>query len=63
VLEAIYGEIDREPAQSSFSISDRVYEKTGVRISASRIRAIRHERGKSESSMSNRLVASIPSPH
>lgn len=47
VLEAIYSEIDRDPAQSSFSISDRVHRKTDVRISASRIRAVRHAREKS----------------
>jgi hypothetical protein len=49
VLEAISSEIDRDPGQSSYSISDRVYEKTGVRISDSRIREIRHAREKSES--------------
>lgn len=58
VLEAIYAEIDRDPSQSSFSISKRVHERTKVRISASRIRAIRHAREKSESKASYQTAAS-----
>lgn len=49
ILQAIYSEIDGEPSQSSFSISDRVHEKTGMRVSPSRIREIRHAREKSAS--------------
>jgi hypothetical protein len=60
VLEAIYSEMDRDPSQSSYSISDRVYEKTRVRVSDSRIREIRHARGKSASRMSTRAAASRP---
>jgi hypothetical protein len=62
VLEAIYSEMDRDPSQSSYSISDRVYEKTHVRVSDSRIREIRHARGKSASRMSTRAVAASRPP-
>jgi hypothetical protein len=60
VLEAIYSEMDRDPSQSSYSISDRVYEKTRVRISDSRIREIRHAREKSGSSTRYLAGASRP---
>ncbi len=62
VLEAIYSEIDRDPRQSSYSISDTVYEKTGVRMSDSRIREIRHAREKSGSKARYRVEASRHTP-
>jgi hypothetical protein len=62
VLEAIYSEIDRDPRQSSYSISDRVYEKTRVKISDSRIREIRHEREKNGSKARYRAEASRHTP-
>jgi hypothetical protein len=58
VLEAIYSEMNRDPTQSSYSLSDRVYEKTGVKISDSRIREIRHAREKSGSRARYRAEAS-----
>jgi hypothetical protein len=63
VLEAICSEIDRDPTQSSYSISDRVYEKTGVKLSNSRIREIRHAREKSSSRARYRAEPSRRTPH
>jgi hypothetical protein len=50
VLEAIYSEIDSRPSLTSEAIAERVYRKTGMRVSDSRIRQLWHQREKRPSS-------------
>jgi hypothetical protein len=56
-LEAIYSEMDKEPSLTSESIAERVYEKTGVKLSDSRIRQLWHQREKSASSRRGQMAA------
>jgi len=61
VLDALFEEFERHPADPSHIIADRVTKRTGVDVSPRRVREIRHERGKSRSLMpSSREAASPP---
>lgn len=64
VLDALNDELDGGPSSPSHIIAKRVMEKTGVDVSARRIREIRQERGKRRSSMQSREEPSPPlNPH
>jgi hypothetical protein len=64
VLDALNEELDGGPSSPSHVVAKRVREKTGVDVSARRIREIRQERGKRRSSMRSREEPSPPpNPH
>lgn len=60
VLDALLKEFDEHPADPSHAIAERASKKTGVKLSARRVREIRNERGKRRLPMLSVQVASRP---
>lgn len=60
VMRVLLEEFDARPSDPSHLIAERVSSRTGVAVSSRRVREIRHERGKSGSSMRSRGGASPP---
>jgi len=64
VLDALLKEFDEHPSDPSRVIAERASKKTGVKLSARRIREVRNERGKTRLSRQTKREASAPtSPH
>jgi transposase len=62
VLDALLEEFDKHPSEPSHVIVERVRKRTGVKVSARRVREIRNERGKSRLTM-RRTGAEASTPH
>ncbi len=58
VLEELLKEFDAHPSDPSHAIAERASRKTGVELSARRVREIRNERGKRRLPMPSVQVAS-----
>jgi hypothetical protein len=60
VLEELLKEFDAHPSDPSHVIAERVSRRTGIELSARRVREIRNERGKRKLPMLSVQVASRP---